>query len=329
MCKYIYVKGEKKGRQCEIEPKGDTEYCSQHKKWEGKEVNENAKKLDISNKKTLYWTEINSDIFKYQLYHHQYKEFAWSVDSINDTKNIMKGWVKKSDIIYSVYDINGNRKKVASYRLIYYALHMDKVTCCANILCKNPEPSIFNPFESNHDIDHIDGDHTNNNINNLQRLCHSCHSKKTHIQTKENRKSHGLSKSIKIVAFKEDDAMYREEFNSIEDAKLKLGVSKISKNIFDFENTGIINWIGGLKHSNYYRFEKIIEHIDGEIWKKIPEKNCEISNKGRVKNSSGISFGQISKHGYYIFHIGKKEYQVHNILLRTFKFEELKKKHNK
>ena len=31
------------------------------------------------------------------------------------------------------------------------------------------------------DVDHIDGDHTNNDISNLQTLCANCHRLKTHL----------------------------------------------------------------------------------------------------------------------------------------------------
>ena len=31
------------------------------------------------------------------------------------------------------------------------------------------------------DVDHIDGDHTNNDVDNLQTLCANCHRLKTHV----------------------------------------------------------------------------------------------------------------------------------------------------
>jgi 5-methylcytosine-specific restriction endonuclease McrA len=31
------------------------------------------------------------------------------------------------------------------------------------------------------DVDHIDGDHTNNELNNLQTLCANCHRLKTQV----------------------------------------------------------------------------------------------------------------------------------------------------
>ena len=36
------------------------------------------------------------------------------------------------------------------------------------------------------DIDHIDGDHSNNSLNNLQTLCANCHRLKTHLNGDSN-----------------------------------------------------------------------------------------------------------------------------------------------
>lgn len=38
------------------------------------------------------------------------------------------------------------------------------------------------------DVDHIDGNHKNNDINNLQTLCANCHRLKTHLNKDSHRK---------------------------------------------------------------------------------------------------------------------------------------------
>lgn len=55
---------------------------------------------------------------------------------------------------------------------------------------------------SNHDVDHIDGNHDNNTLSNLQWLLKSEHAKKTHSQTKTIRKSHAKLQGKKIVISK-------------------------------------------------------------------------------------------------------------------------------
>ena len=94
-------------------------------------------------------------------------------------KNIIKGSVRHENKTLHVIRKNGQKKKVLEHRFIYQIYNEGKISGC--IVC-GKDPSVFCIFDTKHDIDHIDGDHSNNDPKNLQRMCASCHSKKTNEQ---------------------------------------------------------------------------------------------------------------------------------------------------
>ena len=294
----------------------------------------------LENKKIYTWVKIRSSFFKYQLYHHNFEVFSWiQKDSKNITKsdknriliqNIYKGTIKNNDLVLPLISINNIRKNVRIHHLIYFILKKKSLSKCN--LCEKGG-FIFNIFDYNSDfsIDHIDGNHLNNDPNNLQILCVSCHNKKTFEQTKSTRICGAIKRSNKIIAYLKHDDSYERIFNSgVEAAKiLELDNSSISKNIKKYENN-IIKWIGSTKHPYKYRFEPLKsdeEIIEGEEWRKIDFLDGYVSNIGRVKNSSGISYGN-NHEDYLVIGFQKKYYRVHIILMKTFKYEELVGKAN-
>ncbi len=296
----------------------------------------------MTENKIYNWVKIDSSSFKHQLYHHDFKVFSWIQKDFTKSnlkknkilmKNICKGTVKNNDLVLSVISIDNNRKNIRIHRLIYFILKDNLVSQCN--LCKKGN-FVFNLFKHNNEfsIDHIDGNHLNNNPNNIQLLCNKCHSKKTFDQTKNNRTCGSIKRSIKIVAYSKYDNNYKKIFNNAVEASkiLELDSSSISRNVRNVRNyeNNIIKWIGSYKHSHKYRFEtlKLDEKCkEVEEWKKIDFLDGYVSNIGRVKNSSGISYG--NKHNeYLVIGFQKKYYRVHILIMKTFKYNELISKAN-
>lgn len=224
-------------------------------------------------------------------------------------KNIMKGYLKNNEIIYSI----GKNTKIRHHRLVYFIYNNNKVSGCN--IC-NKDSSKFHYIKTKHDIDHIDGNHSNNEPKNLQRLCKSCHATKTNYQT-NNFKNKNNKNSIKIIVYKKDENI-SQKFNSITEASKKLHISQSSiSNYFIKDNL----WLKS-RNNEYYRFEKIIDNIEKEIWKDIPGLNAKASNFGRIKDNLGrITYGTKSNN-YYRISISNKYYSVNVLVLNAFKYQE-------
>lgn len=323
-CIYIFKKGKFKNHICNSLAKFNN-FCSKHK------INDT---FDIS--ETSHKDDIYCDNFKHQLYHHDFKIFSWlnthhvskstTFKNMMLKKNIMIGNIENNNLNFSIIYKNNKRKIIKSHRLIYFVYNINIITSCK--IC-NKNPCIFDLFNKDH-IDHIDGNHNNNTPNNLQRLCSSCHSKKTYEQTKNNRISIKIKRSKKIIChtFMKKNIQY---FDSITYASkyLQIDASSICKNIKNNKNQ-IIKWISSKKHNIKYRFEEIfeIENIENEVWKDLIDLDGKVSNKGRIKNNSGISYGNY-KDGYYSITLKKNNYKVHRLIAKTFKYEELELKAQK
>jgi len=236
-------------------------------------------------------------------------------------RNILKGGKERhEDVHLSICHKNGKTKKVKLYRFIYYIYNQNEISGCKS--CKK-DPSVFCVFDTRHDIDHIDGCHSNNDSKNLQRLCHSCHSKKTNIQTREQQnltKKQNRKNKSKINVYKNGEETIFKTFSSQIECVNELNIADgtIKKSM---ENK---TYTQKLKDGNTYLFELVFEEIESEIWKDIPVElgKGAVSNKGRIKTTSNIiSYGN-SKYGYLLF----KHTGVHRLIAKIFLKDEYEEK---
>lgn len=272
------------------------------------------------------WIEIECPDFGKQYFHYNYTTF--SVILKNGKRNILKTRNQGKYLTLSICINNNKYKSILYHRFVYHAYNIDRITCCDD--CKE-NVCIFNVFKNKHQIDHIDGDHSNNHPENLQRLCISCHSTKTIKQTTNKRLNHGIKQSVKILAYKKGDIEYKKEYNSIKEASNELGIttSSIGKNLHNYEQSYNIIYTGSRKNTNKYRFEKVKEdEIEGEIWKDIQDLVGQVSNKGRIKNLRGIiSYGNEDENSDYLsIKILNKIYRIHILIMKSFEYEKLVEK---
>lgn len=161
----------------------------------------------------------------------------------------------------------GMRKTLARYRVCIASFYPDKI----------PENI------DNYDVDHIDGNHDNNELSNLQWLSRSEHCKKTRMQTKGRRKSQikKQGKKVKVVAVKRDGKKYMcgRVFDSCHCAARELDLKH--QNVSSSARKG--HWVNG-KYMFEFEEELILQN---EVWKPIGNDGCQISNKGRFKTKRG------------------------------------------
>ena len=290
------------------------------------------------------WKKIDSENFKHQYWLCNYEHLSWTEKNdynVNDNKmikkllsNLAKGSIKCGYKKFSIIFNNNKSKAIRAHRLIYQEYNKEKITECYS--CKN-EPSIFNMFESKHDIDHINAIKSDNTPSNLQRLCKSCHSKKTR---NENKHVSGR-RTKKIIATKKDDDLFLEEFINADEIKEKLGLnlSSINKNIQYNMNNSDKKFIGK-RNSNEkfsFTFEKFIDNKD-EIWKDIPNSSkklnqykssppMQISNYGRIRDHNKCILEINETHEDYMrIKINGVIYAIHVLVMKAFKYDELIKK---
>lgn len=294
----------------------------------------------------MIWEKIQSENFKHQYWHFNYDKFSRTIKETETEKNenellkeieknLRKGIEKNGYKKYNLVMNDGKSKSIRAHRLFYQEYNKENLLGCG--IC-GKDPSIFNMFESRHEIDHINGIRLDNNPENLQRLCKSCHSKKTR---KESTNLERPTNKYKIVAYKENDDNFLQEFDSINEIIEILGFNdssiRVNRNYND--NNVIKKFIGTKKHNDKYRFESP-QYItyDEEIWKDIPNSSkklnkhaisqpMQISNYGRIRdNAKRVKVINEYYEGYLRIKINKKLYGVHFLVLLVFKYEEFIKK---
>jgi len=100
-------------------------------------------------------------------------------------------------------------------------------------------------------------------------------------------------------------------FQSVTLAAKSLGVDRA--NIFKVL-AGIISRIHG------YKFEYVpVPDLEGEVWKKHPRLDVELSTMGRCRTEkTNPSYGCLQSDGYRTKAVGKKSYKIHRLIAETF-----------
>jgi hypothetical protein len=141
---------------------------------------------------------------------------------------------------------------------------------------------------SEYDVDHIDGNHLNQNLNNLQWILKSEHTKKTWRQTAHKRKRSHLSrgKKVKIIEIKRNGCknLIGKVFNS---SALASDVCNVASNTIR-QSAKLGCWAGE------YKFKFVDEKkITNEIF--VDFGRYKVSNKGRYITTTGV-ISKGSKH---------------------------------
>lgn len=193
-------------------------------------------------------------------------------------------------------DNNGIRCSGLAHRLVYEAFN--------------------GPIPDGHDIDHINGNPSDNRLENLQCLNRQDHCYKTHA---DNPRPIGTIKGRAVKRISDDGT--ETDFISITAASLTYGDDK------DY-GTSIRNAINNDRKYKGYKWVYIDEYdIPGEVWKNVPvdglDEKIKVSNKGRVQLVNGKrTYGDKGKRGYMstsvVVHEKKKTVKVHTYVCMAF-----------
>lgn len=222
------------------------------------------------------------------LKHPVHRHFAWDVD-----KEVVVN-------LHTGRALNKNRKRRRWYKEV-------------RIRSKQTYEHIF-MYECFHgvdatgtQIDHINGDHTDDRIQNLQRLTVRDHARKTSA-THDGETAQKIGKTLgRSGTARNPDTCKTIEFESVADLARKL--QNHPANIRRFLRTG---------KSPPHGFSEIVfnqsELLHGEMWKKHPTLSIVVSNHGRVKHDHRITYGSNDTGGYRVYN-GKR---VHVLVIETF-----------
>ena len=175
----------------------------------------------------------------------------------------------------------------------------------------------FYGTNKNFTVDHIDSDTKNNKLANLRYLPFKENINNQNTKNKRN-PSKTTSKHEKVKCL-DLNGNFIGTFNN---AKEAIEVLKLSKN--KRASNFITNVCCGLANSAYgYKWEYVEDEvIDGEIFRKHPSLNIEVSNLGRIKrifhNRYRIVNGSDNGQGYIKIVVGNKGYYVHRLVAETF-----------
>ena len=214
------------------------------------------------------------------------------VSNMGRVKSLVKTKGSKCESQF-YYHVSVNKKKYKVHRLVCQAFKWKEVQ---DKFAQQEEYTDIYSFWKKLQVDHFDGNKTNNHIDNLQPLTSKEHAKKTDY----NNKKGGKTQSRPFFGKKEGqdwkDAT-RYDYGARE-AAIDLGdISKASIRLCC--NTG--------KTRKGYQFKFAPDpDLDDEIWKDVPEKffkpgsvkGWRVSNMGRVHFKKGVKYGGY-EHGKY------------------------------
>ena len=171
----------------------------------------------------------------------------------------------------------------------------------------------FYGIKKNMTIDHIDSNPSNNCLANLRYLSLKDNINNPISKSKRNAtKTTSKAKKVKCITL---DGKEIGIFNSAKEAveTLKLSDNKRACNF-------ITNVCSKLSCSAYgYKWEYVLDKpLVGEIFKKHPILNIEVSNLGRVKRGDNITIGSDNTQGYLKVGVNNKSYFVHRLIAETF-----------
>lgn len=200
----------------------------------------------------------------------------------------VKTFVKtKGSICGFYYRVQVNNKRYLVHRLVCQAFKWKEVQ---DKFTKQTKYTDIDSFWKKLQVDHWDGNKTNNHIDNLQPLTSKEHAEKTN----NNQQKSGKTRSRPIEGKKDGDWVRYS------------GVTQAAKELGDISRKSIQICLKDKKTINGYQFKYAPDpDLKDEIWKDVPQKffknsvkGWRVSNMGRVHSKKVVkSYG--SKKGKY------------------------------
>eukprot|EP00943_MAST-04B_sp_MAST-4B-sp1_P003731 g3731.t1 len=207
------------------------------------------------------------------------------VSNMGRVKTLTKN---KGSLDQYYYCIRLKKTKYQVHRLVCQAFKWEEVQ---RKFAQQTKYTDIYSFWNKLQVDHIDGNKTNNHIDNLQPLTSEEHCKKTD----HNQKKISKTQSKPILGKKDDG-----------DWVPYSGVNQAARELKDISIKSIQNCYDTGKTIKGYQFKYAPDpDLPGEIWKDVPQeffkhsvKGWRVSNKGRVHSKKGLkSYG--NKHAEY------------------------------
>lgn len=134
------------------------------------------------------------------------------------------------------------------------------------------------------ELDHIDSDHSNNELSNLQILCPNCHAQKTKkdITARKKPKTKRIEKKYPCTSC--DGLMSRGASNCKKCTKIKLKVTKDKNNKLTLYRKTKINWPSPeqvlimVRNTSFYRVGKLLGVSDNAV-RKFLKKHAAIAQR--------------------------------------------------